>query len=143
MMKNKRGWLRIVEAVAGILLLAGVLLVVYSQHQTKSSSGEYVYELQKNFLDYVASNSTLRKKVISGGVDDEDYLRDVADLSFPNNFNFTVEICELGALSCKPDPGVLPFEGEIFVEERIISATLEAGEFSPKKVRVFVWEAGG
>ena len=137
MMKNKRGWIRIVEAVAGILLLAGVLLVVYSQHQTASSPNDYVYELQKQFLDEVASNSSLREDVMNS---EDSSLKILAESIFPNNFNLTVEICELGSLSCKPDSGVLPLEGEIFVEDRIISASLDVAVSTPKKVRIFVWE---
>ena len=136
MIKNKRGWIRIVEAVAGILLLAGVLLVVYSQHQTASSSNDYVYELQKQFLEKVASDDNLRAKVFE--VNGEESLQDTANLIFPNNFNFNVSICELGAISCGLDEK--PLDKEIFVEDRIVTPPLGFSEFSPKKVRIFVWE---
>ena len=132
-MKNKKGWIRIVEAVIAIFLLLGVLLVIYSQHQVKEDSFDYVYSLQKKMLDEIAVDSDLRQKVLVG---DEDSLRDFARVSFPHNFEVHVKICNLDE-SCKP---ALPEDKEVFVEERIISAELGMTEFLPKKVRIFVWE---
>ncbi len=127
-MKNKRGWLRIVEAVFGILLVASVLLVIYSSHRANDSDYDYVYEMQKKVLTEIADD--YRQEVMDG-----ENLTGVAQQSFPNNFKVVVKICDIDERPCKP---TLPLESEVFVEDRIVSATLES--YSPKKVRVFVWE---
>ncbi len=132
-MKNKKGWIRIVEAVIAIFLLLGVLLVIYSQHQVKEESFDYVYFLQKKVLDEIAVSNELRLEALAGN---EVYLQNFARLSFSDNFNVTIKICNLDK-SCKP---ALPENKEVFVEERIISTELGATEFLPKKVRIFVWE---
>ena len=46
-----------------------------------------------------------------------------------------MKICNIDERPCKPE---LPLDREVFVEDRIVSATLE--DYNPKKVRLFVWE---
>ena len=132
-MKNKRGWIRIAEAVIGILLLAGVLLVMYSQHRDRGSDYDYVYEMQKKVLDKIALN--YRSEVIN---EELQVLESVARSSFPDSFGVNVSVCNLDVVCSQHD---LPVDREIFVEERIISADLgvETAKLF-KKVRVFVWE---
>ena len=138
MKKNKKGWIRIVEAVAGILLLAGVLLVMYSQHSPQEQEYDYIYEMQKKVLNEIAVNH--RDDVMnweSGGLSE---LQRVANASFPNSLIVKIAVCELDAPgSCKPAEA-LPVDREVFVEERIVSAALGVAGSSLKKVGVWVWE---
>ena len=136
MMKNKKAWIRIVEAVIGILLLTSVLLVIYSRHQIRKESFDYIYELQKKVIEDIASDDALRNDVIAGN---QESVQEFAKSNFPNNFEVRVKICDLEPDVVCEKPSDLPLDKQIFVEERIISATL-AGNFSPKKIRLFVWE---
>ena len=134
---GKRGWIRILEAVIGIMIILGILALVYSRSsQGEDVSGE-IYNMQKNVLEQIASDAELRNSILS----DSEEVAEGKIVSFIESgglvlpvFDFGVRICDLGVLNCN-----LPVNtgGSVYVEERVISSSLE--EFNPKKVRLFVW----
>ena len=128
MLKNKRGWLRIVEAFIAIMLIMGVLLILYSRG-IEPRRAEEIYNFQKTILDEVAANPGLRENVLSENEQAvEDFVRD----SIPAGFSFEVRICEPGDICGLPD-----YHEELYASERIISATLQT--YNPKKVKLFMW----
>ncbi|MBD3247200.1 hypothetical protein GF378_01110, partial [Candidatus Pacearchaeota archaeon] len=51
MFKDKRGWIRIIEAFIAVLLVAGALLIVINQgYIGKADISEQVYEVQLAIL---------------------------------------------------------------------------------------------
>src|SRR3989344_1329404 len=52
MMKNKKAWLRIVEAFIAILLIATVILYIYPQINKQNTSSEGIYDMQKKNWDF-------------------------------------------------------------------------------------------
>ncbi|MDZ4226741.1 MAG: hypothetical protein U1B79_01370, partial [Candidatus Pacearchaeota archaeon] len=63
--KNRRGWIRIVEAFVAILLIAGIVLIVVAQDQNKRedvSSRTYISLV--SVLREVQLNNTLRADII-------------------------------------------------------------------------------
>ena len=134
MMRNKRGLLKIVEVVIAIIILASVLLLVYSQKTERADISEYVSDLQNRILGDIALNDSLRIKVLD---EDNDSITKFVNASMPDNFDFEVRICELEVQICRMTQSV---DKDVYVEERVISSSLE--DYSPKKVRLFVWEVG-
>jgi len=51
----------------------------------------------------------------------------------PADLNFTARICNIDDIC-----GLDSYRKEVYAKERIISSTLK--EYSPKKIRLFVWE---
>ena len=64
--KNRRGWIRIVEAFTAILILAGiVLIVVGNQGIKKPDNSEQIRNSEISILREVQLNETLRTEILS------------------------------------------------------------------------------
>jgi hypothetical protein len=137
--KNKRGWIRITEAVVAILIMASVLIVMYTNDTPSLSYSDYVFNLQTRILMDVADRADLRNATLySNEPDLHPKLKEYFDSSIPSNFNYTVVVCSLSASVCSAD--LTSVEKEIFVEDRIISSNLE--KYDPKMLRLYIWEKG-
>ncbi len=130
---NKRGWLRIFEAVVAIMLILGAVLLIYSNQRNESSESRYIMDWQEEILNRVAENETLRNAVAGG--ENETIVSFIEGNLLPN-LNFSISICNLD-VSC-PMRGYV--EEDIFVQERIVSGTIDI--YHPKQVRFFVWKKG-
>jgi hypothetical protein len=134
--KNKRGWIRITEAVVAILIMASVLIVLYANKTPQVSFSSYVGDLQLRILGDVADNPTLRNEVLrSPEVVVNGPLFLFINNSIPLNFNFAIRVCNLSNNACLLGQSL---EQEVFVEDRIISSNLTT--YSPKMLRLFMWE---
>jgi hypothetical protein len=132
---NKRGWIRITEAVVAILIMASVLIVLYTNETPQISLSDYVYDLQIRLLTEVADRADLREATLNSTVDDiNTTLKQYFDESIPTNFVYNISVCDLGDL-CTYAPNV---ETEVYVEDRIISSSLTT--YSPKMLRLYIWE---
>ena len=137
---QKRGWLRILEATIAIMLVSGVLLVMSSRSMEKGDIDKQVYLLQKEILMDVSLDGGLRQNVLAGNIDE---LNNFADAKIPDEFDFKILICDLeSVVGC----GLIAEDyqeigdKDIYVEEVVIAGVYDT--YDPKKVRVFVWEAG-
>ena len=146
MKNNKKGWIRILEATIAIMLVSGVLLVTYSQSVDKEDISERVYSLQREVLLDIALESGLRQNVldvVSGDEDDENLedLNDFARTKIPAAFVSRIRVCDLGD-HCKPlyDDVKATIDKDVFVEDIVIAGQYD--NYAPKKVRLFIWEAG-
>jgi len=133
--RGKRGWLRIVEAIIGITIITGILLAAYARNVETRDISEQVYELQNLVLGDVVDE--YRNDIVSDGDGVEGAINDsiVGRDYFPANFDFEIRVCNIGEV-CNFRGDF--FGGNIYAEERIVSADLE--NYSPKKLRLFVWE---
>ena len=133
---GKRGWIRITEAVTAILILASVLIVMYTNNAPQVSFSSYVDDLQLRILSDVAANPTIRNEVLNapeGG--NTTLLNSFIGNSTPSNFNFQVKVCSLTNSGCLLGQTLTQ---EVFVEDRIISSNLSS--YNPKMLRLFMWE---
>ena len=128
--KNKRGWIRIFEAVIAVLLILSALLLIYKSQQVVPQESKYVQDWQVEILARIAENDELRNATINK---ETTPLNNFIEEMLLPNLNFTLKICNLTG-PCSMEFYV---ERNIYVQERIISGTLE--EYSPKKIRFFVW----
>lgn len=150
-MRNKRGWMRILEATIAVMIVAGVLIVVYSRQDSgRVSSVDYFYNLQKQILKDVSSSSALRLAILRTDVGERnEYFFRVNDFiadRIPDSFGYLIRICEFGTV-CKIDNVDViraTRDKDVFVEEIVISSDLGDGSgghiYNPKKLRLFVWE---
>ncbi len=136
-MRQKGAWIRIAEAVAAILIVSGVLLFVYSKSFEGPSKADYVYNLQKEILDVISSNESLRQAALT---DNEGLLNSFVSTRIPSSFNSSVKVCLLGTgsnIGCNLNFQV---DKSLYVEEIIVSTNLDTESFQPRRVRLFVWE---
>lgn len=138
-MVNKRGMLRIVEASIAVVIVLGVILIISRNQNTRTERD--ISEFIPGFLNEMALNTAWRDKVFNdetGAVSDfESYLNNKIE---NQKIGYKGVICKniyetCGGLANYPDDA----EGGIFSGERVISASLGAGNYSPKKVKLYLW----
>jgi fatty acid-binding protein DegV len=132
-MVNKKGLIKIIESVIAILVIFSVLLVL-SFNQGGIGPGEDYGKIIDSILEEIANNKTLRIAVLD---EDLDKVRNFVDTKMQNPFlEYELVICPLGELcSLESYPG----DGEVHARERIISTVPERSDFSPKKIKIYVW----
>ena len=146
--KNKRGWITILEATISVLIVSGVLFFVYAnQFEGKGEEGfrEYIYSVQKQILMDISTRSDLRVFVLENNWEE---VNDYVSGMIPESLKYSVKICELGSEidHCLLDPNevIETKELDLYSEQTIVSADVGSGSgteiFSPKKVRLFIWE---
>jgi len=129
-MKNKRAWLRIIEAVLAILIIFGAVLYIVSKQTYKPDQSEMIYEKQTQILDMVSKNESLRQMVL-----DKQTNQIELEISkfVPASWNFSTCISNI-TLICSPQT---PHDRNVYVKEILIASTLQ--QYSPQKLRFFVW----
>ena len=137
-MKNKRGWIKIAESVFGIILLASIVLLLYSKNTERPDLSEQVNSLQIKILNGIASDEGLREAVLtSTETRVNDKVIDFVKKQIPTSrFDYEIKICDLSSLGCSMSLNVI--DKDVFVEERIISSSILT--YSPKIIRLFIWE---
>ncbi len=137
-MVNKKGWLKIVEASFGILIILGVILVFSTNNNIQSE-----LDLTSSITDIlteVAKNSTMREQIVANQTGNQQNLEAfVAIRIISPNVNYSVKICEIDAicgLTSYPPGNV-----EVYAAERLISSSLST--YNPKKIKIFVWRTNG
>lgn len=137
-MVNRKGILRLIEAVLAITVISAVLML-------GASRGNFVKEKDLNptlnaLLDEIAKNSSFREGVLDSATAD-------ATLIQITNFlkkKLPEEQYALIVKNCLPEDvcGLDSFPEEasnLYAAERIISAGVQDASVQPTKLKVFVW----
>ena len=135
--KNRKGWIRIVEAFVAILLIAGVFLIVVNKGQIeKVDASPKIHDVEVGILREIQLDNNLRNEILSIN---EDSLpiewSGFPEEKIPNYLNCTAEICKVGDLCILegyPDK-------EVYSESVIITTTLQVLEFDPRVLKLFCW----
>ena len=139
-MKNKKGIIKIFEAAISITLIMGFVVLIYSQGIEKPRQAENILKWQGSVLDQIKDDPLFREIIMKNEgacgenlnlADIQSFIGDSMKNTFPG-FNFTCRVCNSSDVC-----GIPAYKPEVFSEERIVSATLT--EFSPKKIRMFMW----
>lgn len=136
-MINKRGWLRVLEATIGILLISGVVLVMYSRNLQTVDLEDQMYDLQKEILWDISQDSSLRTAVLQ---DDFDTVNKYVGSEIPDAYRYELKICNItdssgNLVECYMEGDA---NSNVYVEETTISSSLTT--YAPKRVRLFIWE---
>lgn len=152
--KNKKAWLRIVEAFVGVMIVMGVLLVLMTRQPSMDQETE-ILNIERHILEQVSEDQLLRTEVLDthqrkrnvdgiGGVggggggslpmwgDLKSISSIVAD-SFPEEYSFILKTCDVGVVCSL---GLLP-EHEVFSEEILITSNIT--NYNPAILKVFFW----
>jgi len=133
-MVNNRGWLRIVEASAAVLIIFSVILLISRQAAIPQSND--LTGTITPILEEIARNSSLREDIITYGNESVPQLREFVGSRIKlHSLNYEVAVCnvdEICSLVSYPSN-----TDEIYTGERIISSTLTS--YNPKKVKIFLW----
>lgn len=129
MMKNKKGWLKILEAFIAIVMIGGFLAFIYSSQIKRGDKSGDMYNLEETLLNEVRVDSQLRRKVLENN---ETAIEIHFEKRIPSGFNYTVKICNTTDVC-----GLSEYRKNIYARSKIISANLE--KYDPKKLRLFIW----
>ncbi len=145
--ENRKGILRIVEASIAIFIILAALLLLMSRGVEKSETD--FNDLIVPILEEMAQDSSLRGEILSYNTSLEP--DDVDNAGIINNLNqfiggkitnpalnYSVMVCDLKPI-CSLDP-YPDTEGNLYSAERVISTNITESEFSPKKVKIFLWK---
>jgi len=130
-MRNKRGWLRIVEAVIGIMIVMGFLLYFISERNIKTDISGDVNQRQLQILSIISKNDSLRNDILN---DNSTQVNIEISKMIPASWNFSTNICLLQDICNR---AYTPNDRDVFTEEILITSNLT--EYQPKKLRFFVW----
>lgn len=129
-MRNKKGWLRIVEAFIAVMIVASVLIIL-AVRVPKQDRTESIHNIQRNILEQISLNDSLRGEILQNNkTNTESYIKK----NLPVYLNSTIRICEVNEIC-----GMTSYvEKEIYGDEILITANLTS--YQPKKLKFFVWE---
>ena len=129
--KNKKAWLRIIEAVFAILIVFGAVMYIVSKQTSAPDRTENVYERADSVLQVISKNETLRQYVL-----DENKILLESEISKMLPFSWNFSTCIVGniTLICSP---TTPRDKDVYVKELLVVSTLQ--NYRPKKLRLFIW----
>jgi len=154
---NKKGFLRIVEAFIAILIIAGVLLFLYTSKAPKVNDEEIIYPIIRVALKEITTDNELRNAVLNVGMLNEggrNYVTSYAKLSdsfkssIPPDYGYYFSVCDIEDICGLEDADDELIEkkadGDVFSDYVVIFTTPDdsSGELNPKKLRLFIWEKG-
>lgn len=144
MEKDKRGWIRIVEATVAILLIVGVSLIIINQRYVKDDMSEKVYEDEAEILKEIQLDNDLRNSILTVSI----VPIESGTTGFPTDVIAKIDertpaylddcwakICEVNE-NCYLDN--LPPDKDVYAHSVIITVTQGAG-YSPKQLKLFCW----
>lgn len=147
-MKNKHGWIEIVEAFVSILLVVGVVLIVINNGSIgKSDISDKVYTVEHSLIREIETNSTLRTEILtvpSSSLPIEwtqvgfpaDVTNKITERT-PDYLNCIGKICLINT-GCSLTEKVTT---DIYSQSVIISASIEGG-VGYRQLNIFCWVKG-
>jgi len=129
---DKKGWLKVLEAVIAITLLIGVLVYIMSINAPKKDISGDVYEKEKFILDTVSKNDSLRNDIMANNTYN---INSTVVKMIPTTWDFETKICELDSI-CSGDSR-MPLNQDVFSSEIVV--TTNKTSYNPRKLRLFVW----
>jgi hypothetical protein len=140
LMKNKRGWIKIVEAFVAVLLIAGVVLIIIDKEYLKKEDiSSEVYDTELKILKEIQLNNTLRENILTAGplpVNWTNFPQSVRNKiinDIPDYLNCNAKICEIED-ACTIDENS---EKDIYVQSVIITSTLDTLNY--RQLKLFCW----
>jgi len=137
--KNKKGWIKVVEAFMAIVFLIGVIYMVIGSGKFKEETSGLYEEKEYEVLLKIQTNETLRQEIVSqtdftidsNDTGFSDMIKDFLDLNKIPGATCYTKIC--GSMEdCVIDRNL---EGNVFTSEILITNSITT--YSPRKVKMF------
>ncbi len=144
MIKNKKAWIRIIEAFVAILLIMAVLLIVFNKgYIGKKDMSAEIYKVEISILREVQLNNALRNDILSienPPIKWEDFeaeglndLKNKIISRLPNYLDCEAKICAINE-TCVLDK---VFDKDVYAQSVSITAGLT--EYNPRQLKLFCW----
>lgn len=142
MIKNKRGWIRIVEAFSMILLITGVMLIILNRgNVTESNSFQSIYDAERGILAEIQLNDLLRTSVLGLDLPTEwenmpDEIKGRITTKTPEGLECKAKVCAIGN-ECSLSSGEVPIGKDVYSQSVII--TTDLNNYNPRQLKLFCW----
>jgi hypothetical protein len=146
---NKRGWIRVVEAVIALLLVMGVLLFVINKgyFRSEGSISSKVYGDQITILRGIELDQDLRLEILSSnwgnsGINQTSWNELPMDIqnkilsTTPAYLNCTAKLCELNKI-CTLTNEETPLVKNIY--SQAVAIVAEQNIYKPRQLKLFCW----
>ncbi len=131
---DTKAWIRILEVFIAILIIMSSFLIILSRRGPISDINDEVYEKQRQIINIISKNNDLRADIISGNNMNVD---NKISQMIPSHWSFATRICGLDEV-CPLDLAKVYEQGfEVYSTEVVVTSNLT--QYSPKKLRFFVW----
>jgi hypothetical protein len=140
-MKNKKGWLRVVEAFLAILMIGGVILIIINQNTEGEKQDLFgIYENELVILREVQLNAALRSSILM--ISDSSLPVELNDSAFPQDVEDKIEnkippyltcnakICDINQ-ECIAN---LSSTSDVYTKQSLIFANLQVN--NPRKLAI-------
>lgn len=138
--RNKKGWIKIVEAFAALAILMMFLFFIVGSQKSDVEKESFLDSHNKALLTEIAKNSTLRGEVFSESLpanSTEDtfsiVLKNYLTENKVGNTTCIIQICEIGC-----DFIDLNLNKEVYSTKRIFYSTTT--DYSPREMRLSCYE---
>jgi hypothetical protein len=137
--KDKRGWIRIVEAFVAILLIAGILLTIFNKGGIeRNKQSDEIYAKEVAILTGIQLDDNLRRFILASpiGIESDNGIfpppvNDYINKSKPGYLNCKAKICDVNEI-CLLNQEV---QWDLYVRSVLISSNLK--EYSPRQLNLF------
>lgn len=139
MIKNKSGFLRVLEAVIAILLVAGAVSIILVRNVNNEDNSEIITQIQQMVLEEISINPELRKAVLTEPPN-LILLNSTISGLIPPEYSYEFKICTLEDICELPNSASYYTKGDIYADEVSVTSTLDILPLKPKRLRLFIWE---
>lgn len=148
--KNKKGWIKIVEAFLAVLFISGVILIILNNASNRVHFQQNIdFSNEKNVLRMIQMNESARAEIVEFNLDESEesinsfpetkkILRDFFETS--ENIDFIAKVCKID-YECVLPSNEIQKNGlnkkNIYSNSIMISSVKE--EYNPKILKIFYW----
>lgn len=136
--KNKRGWIKVVEAFMAIMMLLSIVFIIINSNYLRSEDKSHIESRAAEILRSIQFNDSLRSMVLN----ETNFSRDSLDLGFPieiaeyANSSLTGIMCYFRICnSTELCDASREFDDEIYAKDILIITDLT--EYNPRKLKIF------
>ncbi len=144
---GKKGWIRIVEAMTAILLIAAVVVIAINQNQRlDQNTSQRIYAVEQNTLNEIQLNDSARAEILSIPSSSLPVAWDSFSSLAPNTKEIVMQNypssmqCQ-GRICSTSDPCILGYQNTpsktIYAQDVVITANLTL--YNPRLMKIFCW----
>lgn len=138
--RNRRAWIRIVEALVAILLIAGFLMLILDvQAGDDKDISSRIYDSENAILREIQLNSTYRDYILTipGSIEFDEFnydLQNHIEKRIPEYLDCTAKICDF---ETDPVCDIEDLGKNVYVRSVMIAANTNI--YEPKLLKIFCW----
>lgn len=130
LMKQKKGWTKILEVFVAIVLLASILSLILQDQNQETNNFERIYKKQNTAYQIIQNNNSLRSDVLSG--------KATKEINSTINNTLAEMDCKAKICPIKKDCNInIDKQQESYAQETILYAN--ETHYKPKKLKSVCW----